>query len=131
MKQIQIYDTNEPGFHPVVTYGAWKVAIFNDAEIWREDRISYLQKHNLSDEVFILLEGDCTLILCEDKIPQSMYAVKLEPGKIYNIAKGVWHSHVLEKNTKVVVVENSDTTQENSPRTAFPYPVHLDEMEYR
>lgn len=131
MKHIQIYESNQPGFHPQVTFEAWKVAIFNDDEIWKEDRISYLQKHNLSDEVFILLEGNCTLIISEDEIPQTMYAVKMEEGKIYNIPKGVWHSHVLEQNTKLVVVENSDTTPENSPKIAFPYPVHLDEMEHR
>lgn len=131
MEGIQIFDTNAPGFHPVLLFEGWKVAVFNDADIWKEDKISYLQKHNLSDEVFILLWGECTLIVSEEEMPRTIYAVRMHLGKIYNIPKGIWHSHVLSEGAKVVVVENSDTSPENSPKTAFPYPVQLSEMDYR
>jgi len=130
MTGVQIYDMRDPGFHPAITFEGWKVAIFNDADIWKEENISYLQKHNQSDEVFILLTGECTLILSEEKVPETMYAVKMLPGKVYNIPKGTWHSHILGKDTKVIVVENSDTALENSPKTALPYPIRLTKMEY-
>lgn len=118
--KLQIFDTQEPGFHPVLVAGTWKAAIFNDAPQWRAENISYLQKHLLTDEVFVLLEGACTLLLSDEEIPETICRVKMEPGKVYNVPKGVWHSHILEKHTKVLVVENSDTTVENSPKVPLP-----------
>ncbi len=131
MEGIQVADIREEGFHPAVCFEKWKVAVFNSASVWEEENLSYLQKHNLSDEVFVLLEGECTLILSGEEVPRKLYAVRLEKGKVYNVPKGMWHSHVLGKKTKVIVVENSDTVPENSPKVPLPCPVRLAEMEYR
>lgn len=43
----------------------------------------------------------------------------MEPGKIYNVKKGAWHSVILEKGAKVYVVENIDTNEENSEIVYF------------
>lgn len=130
MKAIQIIDIREEGFHPAVVFEGWKVAVFNSAPIWKAENLTYLQKHNLSDEVFILLKGQCTLILSEEDEPKELYAVRMEPGKVYNIPKGKWHSHALGEETTVIVVENSDTVPENSPKVALPYPVDLNTIRY-
>ena len=45
--------------------------------------------------------------------------LQLEPGKIYNVKKGVWHTHTLSQDAKVLVVENRDTTYDNSPFTSL------------
>lgn len=129
--KVQVFDTLEPGFHTALSFGSWKTAVFNDAIQWEEENIQYLQKHELSDEVFILLEGTCTLIISEETIPDTMYGIKLEKGKIYNIPKGVWHSHVLGKGTKMIVVENSDTVAENSPKVSLPHPIRLNQLLYK
>lgn len=118
--KLQIFDTQEPGFHPVFVSETWKTAIFNSASQWKEENIRYLQKHLLTDEVFVLLEGNCTLILSDEEFPEKTYRVKMEPGKVYNIPRGVWHSHILGEHTKVLVVENSNTTKENSPKVPLP-----------
>lgn len=131
MAEIQVTDIREEGFHPAVCFESWKVAVFNSADIWKEENLTYLQKHDCSDEVFVLVEGECTLILSEEKVPRSLYAVKMEKGKVYNVPKGMWHSHVLGKKTKVIVVENRDTVPENSPKVPLPCPVRLKKMEYR
>ena len=39
---------------------------------------------------------------------------KMEKGVIYNVAKGEWHGIVVSSDALVMVVENSDTTEENS-----------------
>ena len=122
MKEIQVSDIREDGFHPAVCFEKWKVAFLNSASMWEEENLTYLQKHDLSDEVFILLEGECTLILSGEEIPSKLYAVRLEKGKVYNVPKGTWHSHVLGKKTRVIVVENSDTALENSPKVPLPCP---------
>jgi hypothetical protein len=39
----------------------------------------------------------------------------MEPYKIYNIKKSVWHTHTLSRDGKVLIVENRNTTLDNSP----------------
>jgi len=43
----------------------------------------------------------------------------MEQGKVYNVRKGVWHHIVLEKDSKVLVIENSNTAKENTERRYF------------
>jgi hypothetical protein len=38
----------------------------------------------------------------------------MEQGVIYNVTKGEWHGIVVSSDALVMVVENSDTTEENS-----------------
>jgi len=40
----------------------------------------------------------------------------MERGKIYNVKKGVYHTHTLSKDAKVLIVENDDTSDDNSPK---------------
>ena len=113
---IEILEHNEIGFKRLVEYGAWTAAVLNDHPRYSVEGVSYLQKHDLSDEVFILLQGECTLFVAgQGDCPEEIVAVPMEPLKFYNIKAGVWHTHVLSPDTKVVVVENSDTCLDNSP----------------
>ena len=41
--------------------------------------------------------------------------MKLEPLQIYNVKKGTFHTHTPEKNATVLIVENADTCDDNSP----------------
>lgn len=74
-----------------------------------------MERHNKTDELFVLLEGKCTLIfanevegkLCIDR-------VKMEKDKVYNIPATLWHNTVTEKNTKMVLIEDSNTSMDNS-----------------
>ena len=43
-------------------------------------------------------------------------AIKLEPLKLYNVKRGTYHTHTPEKNSTVLIVENVDTTDDNSPK---------------
>ena len=130
MRGLQIIETKEPGFHLAVIFESWKVSIFNSSELWIEENITCLQKHEYSDEAFVLLEGECTLIISEKENLESVYGVKMERGKVYNILKGVWHTHVLEKDTKIIVIENSNTVPENSPKISYPGKLKLTDLEY-
>ncbi len=60
-----------------------------------------------------------------------MYAVKMLPEKIYNIRRGTWHNRVLTDDARVLVVENDDTSDANSPKHPVPYPVDLGSIAYR
>jgi len=39
----------------------------------------------------------------------------MEPQKLYNVKQGCWHTHTLSKDATVLIVENRDTGNENSP----------------
>ena len=41
----------------------WQVAVLNDAPKFRRETMPYLERHNETDEVFVLLEGACTLYI--------------------------------------------------------------------
>jgi len=75
-----------------------------------------MQRHNETDEVFVLLSGRCILFVGEGaETIERVYAEPLVPGQVYNVKQAVWHTHTLSKDAKVLVVENRDTTYDNSP----------------
>ena len=51
------------GYRPVVDYANWRVAVLNFSERLLPDNIHELQRHNETDEVFVLLRGRCLLFL--------------------------------------------------------------------
>lgn len=113
---LAIKKYTDEGYSPVVDYDKWRVAVLNYCDELLPENITKLQRHDRSDEVFVLLKGSFVLFIGEghervDKI----HGIKLEPLKLYNVRSGVWHSHTLTKDTTVLIVENSDTGAENSP----------------
>ena len=80
--------------------------------------IDNVQAHLKTDESFILLEGKCILYLCDvvDNEIKDIQGIDMKPHKVYNIKKGVYHSHTLSKDGKVLIVENEDTDDFNSPK---------------
>ncbi|MCC8067063.1 MAG: hypothetical protein LIO94_08180 [Clostridiales bacterium] len=113
---IEIRSCTEPGYHPLIWYEGWRVAYLNDTPKFHIENITDMQRHNTSDEVFILLEGSCTLYLGNggDDDPGKITAIRLTPGIMYNVKKGVWHTHVLSDGARVIVIENADVSPENS-----------------
>jgi len=43
----------------------------------------------------------------------------MERLKVYNVKQGTWHNHTLTQDASLLVVENRDTTTENSPFTSL------------
>ena len=85
------------------------------------ERAETMQRHNETDEVFVLLNGKCVLFIASDsEKPENPSGELMEPLKIYNVPKGYWHAHVLEDMASVLIVENRETTAENSPHAAIP-----------
>jgi hypothetical protein len=114
---VEILSHDADGYRPLVDYESWRVALLNSAEELQPENIDYVQRHDFTDEVFVLLAGCCILFLYGDN-PDGLgecEAVRLWPGILYNVKKGVWHTHALTPGSKVLVVENRDTTNDNSP----------------
>jgi hypothetical protein len=114
---LEIEEYTAIGYKPVVDYGARRVAVLNYIDELDPENLKDMQRHDETDEVFVLLSGNFVLFLGEgrDKVG-AIHAVKLEPMKMYNVKRGVWHTHTLEPGASVLIVENVDTSDANSPK---------------
>jgi len=113
---LQIRDHTGPGYCPVVDYEAWRVAILNFSHDLRPENLTRMQRHNETDEVFVLLAGRCILFLGSGtETVAEIHAEDMVPGKVYNVKQAVWHTHTLSEDAMVLIVENRDTTYDNSP----------------
>ena len=115
-KLLEVRDYVKEGYRPVVDYAEWRVAVLNFSNDLLPENITAMQRHDETDEVFVLLRGRCILFIGEgDKKVTDIFAENMQPFKIYNVKKSVWHTHTLSRNAKVLIVENRNTTFDNSP----------------
>jgi hypothetical protein len=114
---LEIREYNLAGYKPVIDYANWRVAILNFQEELLPEKITKLQRHNETDEVFVLLRGRCILLIGQggDQAIVTVHGQDMLPHTIYNVKKGTWHSHTLSEDAMVLIVENRDTTLDNSP----------------
>lgn len=94
-------------FKVVKEFEGWKIGMLKYSERFSE--LKQMERHLETDEVFILLDGKATLYT-EDE------SCDMESGTVYNIAKGVWHHITVSRDALVLVVENSDTSKENTEK---------------
>ena len=106
---IEIKEYTGEGYKPQVDFGAWRVAIANFKSDWAKGKQTYIERHMMTDEVFVLLEGEVSLL-----IGTEMQEYKMEPGKIYNVKAATWHQLQMSEDGKVLIVENLDTGRANS-----------------
>jgi cupin superfamily acireductone dioxygenase involved in methionine salvage len=112
---IEKVDYTDKGYSPIVDFETWRVAILNYHPELLVEAIEEFHCHDKTDEVFILFEGSCVLYVADgDEIVTDIHCINMEKGKAYNVKKGVWHSHTLSLNGKVFIVENSNTSDDNS-----------------
>lgn len=117
---LQVVEYGGEGYLPLIDYADWRVAILRYIDELEPQNITTMQRHDETDEVFVLLAGRCILFLgagaeqVTDIHPQDM-----EPLKLYNVKKGCWHTHTLSRDATVLIVENRDTTDRNSPEIAL------------
>ena len=115
-KLLEIKQYRGEGYKPLIDFETWRVAVLKYCDELLPENISALQRHDESDEVFILLQGNCTLFIADGKEKvETIYHQPMEPLKLYNIKKSTWHSHTLSKDAVVLIIENVDTSLINSP----------------
>ena len=113
---IEIREHNEPDYRPLIDYQSWRVALMNYTTDLLPEKINRMQKHLETNEVFVLLTGHCILFIGEGgEAVTKIHAVDMELYKLYNMKKGAWHSHTFSKDARVLIVENRDTMDANSP----------------
>lgn len=115
-EHIEVSSYQGEGYLPMIDYMEWRVAILNYCLELEIPNINTMQKHEETDEVFVLLSGNCTLFIggnTEDIT--DIEAIDMEPLKLYNVKRGVWHTHTLDREASVLIVENRNTSDDNSP----------------
>ncbi len=114
---VEIHSYEGPGYRPLVDFQTWRVAVLRYSDDLLPEKLNQMQRHTETDEVFVLLEGRCILFIGEGEPIRRVHALDMQPFKIYNVRQGVWHTHTLSQEANVLIVENYDTTLENSPFT--------------
>ncbi len=114
---IDITTYEGEGYKPMIDYESWRVAILKYCEELEVQNLKTMQKHDETDEVFVLLEGNCTLFVGgKGDAIHEVDGIAMEPLQLYNVKRGVWHTHTLDKLGRVLIVENKDTSDVNSPK---------------
>lgn len=108
--QIKIFEHFSEGFKVAAEYGEWKVGMLHYNE--RFSRLGEMERHLLTDEVFVLVSGRATLYTDSE-------AVEMEQGSVYTVPAAVWHHIVVSEDASVIVVENRNTSIENTEKRYF------------
>ncbi|WP_069999786.1 cupin [Cellulosilyticum sp. I15G10I2] len=113
--KIAEYAFNGEGMNRVFENEKWTVGIKNWKPANDITGIDCLERHNLTDELFVLLAGSCTLIFANKTEDGLVFdAVAMEPNKVYNIPATLWHNTITCKDTKMILIEDSSTSMDNS-----------------
>ena len=112
---IESYEFSGEGMQRVFENEKWTVGIKN----WKPANdiagIDMLERHNKTDELFVLTSGSCTLVFAEESAQGlQFHKVAMEQNKVYNIPATLWHNTITEKDTKMILIEDSSTSMDNS-----------------
>ena len=110
-----IYEHSGEGILCVYKNPKWLGSIKN----WKPDNdidgIVHLEVHHSTDEQFILAAGKAILITAERK--EGRFEIQLtlmEQGKVYNVPAECWFYSITQKDTKMMYVQDSNCSMENS-----------------
>ncbi|MGN7941645.1 cupin [Virgibacillus sp. 6R] len=112
---IQAFEYSAEGMNRVYENEKWLVGIKNWKPANDITSIDCLERHNETDELFVLIAGKCELVYANETSNELHFeVVKMEPFKVYNIPATLWHNTITEKDTKLVLIEDSSTSLKNT-----------------
>lgn len=111
---LEISQWDQESYKPLVFSQGWQVAILNWDSYADVEAVEKVERHVLTDEVFVLLEGSGALVIAA---PEDLKVVNAVRGTVYNVIKGAWHTVIGSRDSSWLIVENKDT--------------HLGDTEYR
>lgn len=110
---IRVYQYAGEGLEKSYENTEWLVGIKNYKPASDIENINCLERHLLTDEIFIPLTEGNTLVTF-DAEQGGLETLSMVIGRIYCIPMGVWHNVLMPKEGKIVLVERPDTSMENS-----------------
>jgi len=113
--EIASYEFSGEGMKRQYENEKWTVGIKNWKPANDITGIDMLERHNQTDELFVLVSGSCTLISAEETANGMVLGkVEMKPEKVYNIPMTLWHNTITTKGTKMILIEDSNTGESNS-----------------
>lgn len=103
---LEIHEWDQDGYQPLVFSHDWQAAILNWEPIFDLEKIGEVERHNQSDEVFVLTGGKAVLFVVNGR---RMQIEEMKIGVIYNVLKGVWHNLVATRDARWIIVEDRNT----------------------
>jgi hypothetical protein len=115
MSGLEIYSWDQQGYQPLVFSHDWQAALLNWEPIFDLENIGQIERHNQTDEIFVLVKGKAALFCIT---PDGYMQVEnMLPNVIYNVIQGTWHNLLSTRDATWIIVENRNT--------------HLGDVEYR
>ncbi len=112
---LEMHEYLGEGYKPLIDFNCWRVAVLRYLDELQPDKITYFERHNETDEVFVLLQGQAVLFLGEGgETVEVIRPIVMKNGVLYNVKRGAWHNVVLSRDATILLVENRDTARENS-----------------
>ncbi len=112
---LEIREYQGEGYKALIDYGDWRVALLRPTEGATPADITRVERHHLTDEVFVLLKGSGMLFIGEGlNRLETLFPQPMELGKLYNVKQNAWHTIFMSADANVLIVENRDTNEENS-----------------
>jgi len=112
---LEVGESFEQRFKPVLSFEGWRVAMLRHSDATERNKFHQVERHNQTNEVFILTAGNADLIICETgDFPGEPYVFPMIPNIAYNIPQLVWHHVVMSADAHIIIFEKADTTRQNS-----------------
>ena len=92
-------------YQVVHQFDGWKIGMLRYSD--RFSKFDRLERHMLTDEIFVLLSGEAVLYSDSEQI-------KMEKSVAYSVPKGEWHHVVVSKDANILIVENVETGDQNT-----------------
>lgn len=109
--RVDVFNWEGQGYQPFVSHRGWLVALMNWEPHFKPANVGKVERHNLTDEIFVLTRGRGLLFIDSD---DTLQVIDMQPGVIYNVTNGTWHGVLGTKDASWLIVESSDTNDENS-----------------
>ena len=103
---LETYEWSGEGFEPLVFTENWQAALLNWEPLFDRKNLDEIERHNHTDEVFVLLRGQAVLFTRPEG--GALQAVEMAAGKIYKVPAGIWHNIVATRDVSFLIVENRD-----------------------
>ncbi len=107
MTALEIHEWAGDGFMPLVFTEKWQAALLNWEPLFDRQNLDEIERHNHTDEVFVLLRGRAVLFTKPDG--GRLEAVEMKRSALYNVPAGLWHNLVATRDVAFLIVENRDT----------------------
>lgn len=103
------------GFQPVLNFDGWRVAMKRYGEGTSPAKFHSVDRHNETNEVFILTEGKAEMLLMDgDDVPTEIHLFPMKLNVAYSIQQSAWHHVFMSEDAHILVFERSNTSRENS-----------------